>query len=66
MDVTGRYIIVPKHWGSKKKSRRRSFHGEEEMELMVELATTYASQRNEDFLIVQVVREISKPKKTKP
>lgn len=63
MDVIGQFIIVPKHLRVRKKTKRRSFHGEQDMELMIQLATDYARTRGEDFLIVQVVAEVSKPEK---
>ena len=62
MEVTGKFIIVPKHVVRKKKTIRRAFHGETDMELMTKLATDYAEQRDEDFLIVQVVKEVSRPR----
>ena len=65
MDVTGKYILVPKHTVRKKKPAKRSFHESTDMDLMTELAGKYASERDEDFLIVQVVAEISRPKKSK-
>ena len=65
MDVTGKFILVPKHVVRKKKTTKRAFHDAKDMELMTELATTYANQRDEDFLIVQVVAEVSRPKKAK-
>ena len=63
MDVRGQFIIVPKHLRVRKKTKRRSFHGEQDMELMIQLATDYARARGEDFLIVQVIAEVSKPEK---
>lgn len=63
MDVTGKYILVPKHVVRRKKIARRAFHEETEMELMVDLAGKHAAEKNDDFLIVQVVAEVSRPKK---
>jgi hypothetical protein len=36
------------------------------MELMTNLATDYAEKKDEDFLIVKVVREVSRPKTRAP
>lgn len=63
MDVTGQYILVPKHVVRKKKTVKRAYHDATEMDLMTELAGKYAAERDEDFLIVQVVAEVSRPKK---
>ena len=65
MEVTGKFIIVPKHVVRKKKTVRRAFHDETDTELMTQLATKYAEERDEDFLIVQVVKEVSRPKNGK-
>jgi hypothetical protein len=63
MDVAGKYILVPKHVVRKKKTVKRAYHDVTEMELMTDLAGKYAAERDEDFLIVQVVAEVSRPKK---
>ena len=65
MDVTGKFIIVPKHNISQKgkKRKRRAYHEASDLQLMQDLATKYAAERGEDFLIVQIVQEISKPEK---
>lgn len=64
MDVTGKYIIVEKHRKLKGKLARRRFSDETDMEKMIELATGYAAERGQDFLIVQVVTDVSKPNST--
>ena len=63
MSVIGQYIIVPKHLRVRGKTKRRAFHGKQDAELMLQLATDYARARGEDFLIVQVITEVSKPEK---
>lgn len=65
MDVYGKFLIIPKHRMIRKKQIRRSFHDEESMPLMQDLASQYSQARGEDFLIVQVVAEVSKPKNGK-
>ena len=61
MDVIAKYLIVPKHMKRRGKTVKRAFHESDDMTLMQELATGYAKERREDFLIVQVIREVSKP-----
>lgn len=61
MDNTGQYILVKKHTQRKGKRVRRAFHNADGLELMRELGAQYATKHGEDFLIVQVVEEISKP-----
>lgn len=65
MDVQGKYFIVEKHRKLKGKLARRKFNEEGDIPTMVELAKGYAEQRDQDFLIVQVVAEVSKPKREK-
>jgi len=61
MDVIGKYIIVPKHHPKSWKNRRRHFHDESDLAKATKLAQQYAAERGEDFLIVQVITEVSKP-----
>lgn len=61
MDVTGKFFLVEKHKRIKGKPAKRRFNEQEDIPTMVELAKQYAQQRGEDFLIVQVVAEVSKP-----
>ncbi len=68
-DVTGKYFIVSKHKahtkgrGRKKNipSRSRRFYEQDEIEAAREQARALAEQNGEDFLIVQVIAEASKP-----
>ena len=66
--VDGQYLIIPKHkhrkTGVKRRLQRRQFHGIEEMQTMENLAQKYAAENSEDYLIVQVVKEVSKPKES--
>ncbi len=61
MKVIGKYFIVQKHMKRNGKLHRRRFNEQEEMERMKTLAAGYAEEHSEDFLIVQVVAEVSKP-----
>jgi len=63
MDVTGQYLIIEKHRRVRGKKASRRFNDKENIPVMIELAKDYAKQRGEDFLIVQVVVEVSKPGK---
>lgn len=62
MDVTGKYLIIEKHRRVGGKKARRRFNDKENIPTMIELAKGYAEQRGEDFLIVQVIAEVSKSK----
>ena len=62
MDVNGKYLIVTKHRKIRGKNVRRRFNEVQNLPEMAELATQYAAERGEDFLIVQVIAEVSKPK----
>lgn len=59
MDVSGQYFLVNKHIPIGKKKKRRFFFTAEEIEKQIELAEKYAGENREDYLIVQVVREVS-------
>jgi hypothetical protein len=62
MDVVGKYILIEKHIITRKgKKKRRAYHEAEGLDLARELATKYAADRQDDFLLVQIVEEISKP-----
>ena len=61
MDVIGKYLIVAKHVKRKGKTVRRAVHESDDMPLMNQLASGYALKHGEDYLIVQVVAEVSKP-----
>lgn len=63
MNVDGKYILIKKHTMRKHKRARRHFSDgcPEDMQKMRELAGQYAAEQGEDFLIVQVIEEISKP-----
>jgi len=63
MDITGQFFIVQKHMKRKGKLQRRKFHEQEDLDEMIALARTYAARSGEDFLIVQVVHEVSKLEK---
>ncbi len=69
-DVTGKYFIVSKHKAHTKGKRRgrkgvprrpRRFYEPGEIEAAREQARALAEQNDEDFLIVQVIAEASKP-----
>ena len=66
----GRLLIISKHWlrqGKKhNKTRSRKFHEPEDIDLVRDLATGYANHKNEDFIIVEVVEEISRPNPPAP
>lgn len=65
MDVEGKFFLIEKHWRAKniKGKRRRSFFiGNDEIEKAVERAKKYSQNNREDYLLVQVVKEITKPK----
>jgi hypothetical protein len=62
MDVVAKFLIVTKHRKIRGKNVRRRFNEEQDLGTMVELAIGYAKERGEDFLIVQVIAEVSKPK----
>jgi hypothetical protein len=68
MDVTGQYLLIKKHTMRKnKRARRRFSDGDpQDMQTMRELAAKYAAAQGEDFLIVHVVEEISKPEEQAP
>ncbi len=62
MGVIGKYFIVEKHKQLRgHRLGRRRFNEEINLEEMKELAAGYAKERGQDFLIVQVVTEVSKP-----
>ena len=67
MDVIGKYILIKKHTMKKGKRARRHFGDGDsaDMQKMRELAAKYATEENEDFLIAQVIEEISKPETEK-
>lgn len=56
---TGLYILINKHNLKDKKLHRRTFFREGEMEKQRELARTFAAQNMDDFLIVEVLLEVS-------
>ena len=63
MDVTGKFILVSKHLATTNgKKKRRRYFSESEIDGQVELAQSYAIAKDEDFLIVQIVKEIQNPK----
>jgi len=62
MDVNRKFLIVAKHVKRKGKTVRRAVHESQEMPLMLQLANGYAQKHGEDYLIVQVIAEVSKPK----
>lgn len=68
MDVCGKYFIVEKHRKFKRKSKpvlaRRRFYDAGELDEARQRAGLYAGQKKEDFLLVQVIDEISKPGET--
>jgi hypothetical protein len=62
MDVTGKFVLIKKHTMRKHKRARRHYAEScEELNRMRELGAEYAVKQGEDFLIVQIVEEISKP-----
>jgi hypothetical protein len=62
MDVTGKFILIEKHIITRKgKKKRRAYHEADGLDLTRELATKYAADRQDDFLIVQIIEEVSKP-----
>lgn len=71
MDVTDKIFLVEKHrfkrgkGGKKVIKLRRAFHEDcpEDLEVLKGLAGKYAAERGEDFLIVRVVAEVSRPGK---
>lgn len=68
-NIDGLYLIIPKHKhsktskGKKKRMQRRVAHGPNELEAIETLAARYAMENGEDYLIVQVVSEFSKPQR---
>jgi len=62
-DQTEKLLIIPKHMTQKNgKLKRRCFHEENELDEILELAQSYATEKKQDYLIVKVVAETSKPK----
>ena len=61
MDVENKYFIIHKHWKRRKGARRRRFYEEGELQHALDRARKYADENNEDYLIVRVVAEQSKP-----
>lgn len=62
MEVTGKYFLIHKHWMKQKgKKRRRKFYAHEELSKAEALARKYAAENKDDYLLVQVVREYSRP-----
>lgn len=63
MNVEGKFILVSKHLAMHNgKKKRRRYFTENEIEGQIELARSYAKAKDEDFLIVQIVKEIPNPK----
>jgi hypothetical protein len=62
-NINGKYLLISKHLiTSEKKKKRRNDFTEADFEKQRELARLYAKDRGDDFLIVQVIEEISVPK----
>jgi hypothetical protein len=62
MDVTGKFILIEKHIITRKGTKkRRGYHEADGLDLARDLAKKYAADRKDDFLIVQIVEEVSKP-----
>lgn len=63
-NATGMVFVIRKHLHRESgKMKRRNMFSEAEMDKAAALAERYAEQNGEDFLIVQVVAEVSKPSK---
>lgn len=60
MDIVGKYFLIKKHTIKGSKRSRRATFGPEDFENQRKLAEKYSKEnQGEDFLIVQVVEEIS-------
>jgi uncharacterized protein YceH (UPF0502 family) len=64
-DNTGQLLLLRKHIsrGNGTKKRRRRFHEPSDIEQLKAMAQSMANRDGEDFLIVQIVHEASKPEK---
>lgn len=63
-DVKGQFFLIKKHLPLQngKGKKRRHFFGPEEFEQQRDLARKFGMDDGEDFLIVQVVEEITNKK----
>lgn len=63
-DQTGHLIIMRKHFQRENGKRvRRRFFDPAEIDFAKDLAQNFAIRNDEDFIIVQVVYEATRPKK---
>jgi hypothetical protein len=66
-DQTGKLFVVNKHRVQTRKDRkvlrriRRRFYEPQDLEEAMAMARKHAAERHEDFLVVQVIAEASKP-----
>lgn len=58
-DRTGLYILINKHNLKDKKLQRRTFFREDEMEKQRKLGQRFSAENMDDFLIVEVLLEVS-------
>lgn len=68
MDNTGQLLILRKHVrrGESTKKHRRHYCEPSDIDQLKELTQSIANREGEDYLIVQVVYEASKPDKEMP
>ena len=63
-DQTGKLIIMRKHFQRENGKRaKRKFFEPGDIDFAKELAQNFATDKNEDFIIVQVVYEATRPTK---
>lgn len=63
-DQTGKLIIMRKHFQRENGKRaRRKFFEPSDIDFAKELAQNFADSKGEDFIVVQVVHEASRPSK---
>ena len=63
-DRTGKLILIRKHFQRENGKRaKRKFYEPSEIDALKDLAQNLANGQNEDFIVVQVVHEASRPSK---
>ena len=63
MNVVGKLFVIHKHWLGRNGKRKRRFYKPEDISEARDNALNYSDENDEDYLIVSIVEEVSRPTK---